>query len=321
MSVWLVTGGTGFLGRHVVEALQSRVEDQSYSETELIVLGRRRPASWPEHAFVTADLNDRVGLRHVIGRIAPDYVIHTAGRTPPATDEELYRANFWATTHLLGTLRSFNKPIRVVLSGSAAELGPVDPADLPVNELQPCHPVDAYGRSKWLATLRGLAECAPLEVVVARVFNPIGPGLPPTQAFGRFAARLGEPDSDPLCLTVGDLEARRDFIDVRDVARAMIALALRGHSGQVYHIGTGQSRRVGEGLDRLIRLSGRSVELGVDPSIPNRRGPTDSCAAIGRIIDHTGWRPSIPWEASLADLWDEVRGRHGRARLNDGAAA
>ncbi len=89
------------------------------------------------------------------------------------------------------------------------------------------YPRDAYGRSKYLATSAGLAERSPLEVMVARVFNPIGPGTPPTQAFGRFADRLTDPDADPLDLVVGDLDARRDFIDVRDVARAMIALALQ----------------------------------------------------------------------------------------------
>ncbi len=205
-------------------------------------------------------------------------------------------------------LRSLEKPIRVVLSGSAAELGPVEPAALPVGEDYTGYPIDAYGRSKHLATLRGLSERPPLEVTVARVFNPIGPGIPPTQAFGRFAARLAEPGPDPLELTVGDLEARRDFIDVRDVARAMIALALRGQAGQVYHVGTGCSRRVGDGLEILVRLSGRSVQTRVDPELKSRRGPSDSRAAIDRIVAQTGWKPRIAWEESLADLWARASG-------------
>ncbi len=234
-------------------------------------------------------------------------MIHTAGRTPPATDDELYRANFWLTIHLLSALRCLSKPCRIVLSGSAAELGPVEATHLPVGEDYTGYPVDAYGRSKHLATLRGLSERPPLEVVVARVFNPIGPGTPQTQAFGQFAARLGEPGPDPLELVVGDLEARRDFIDVRDVARAMIALALRGRLGQVYHVGTGQSNRVGDGLDSLLRWSGRTVKLRVDPALLGRRGPADSRAAIGRIVADTGWQPRIAWEESLADLWRETR--------------
>jgi nucleoside-diphosphate-sugar epimerase len=321
MSVWLVTGASGFVGRHVLDALTTGDEFTSRSDARVIALGRRRPADWPEDRFVSADLNDATTLRQVLHRTAPDFVIHTAGRTPPADDDELYRTNFWATTHLLSALRTLEKPIRIVLSGSAAELGPVEPADLPVGEDYAGYPVEAYGRSKYLATLRGLSERPPLEVSVARVFNPIGPGTPPSQAFGRFAARLADPGPDPLDLTVGDLEARRDFIDVRDVARAMIALAMRGRSGRVYHVGTGRSRRVGDGLEFLVRLSGRAVQTRVDPALKGRRGPSDSRAAIDRIVAQTGWSPRIAWEETLEDLWREVRDGQPLPRWNGIPAA
>ena len=91
-------------------------------------------------------------------------------------------------------------------------------------------------------------------MMVARLFNPIGPGTPTSQALGLFASRLVEAEHDPLELTVGDLDSRRDFIDVRDVARAMVALATRGQAGLVYHVGTGKSQRVGDGLDRLMQV-------------------------------------------------------------------
>jgi GDP-4-dehydro-6-deoxy-D-mannose reductase len=309
MAVWLVTGATGFVGRHVWNELRRGAEGSSHGATEVLALGRRRPPGCPEHRFILADLNDAPGLGRALRRIAPDFVLHTAGRTPPADDDELFRANFWSTTHLLSSLRSLEKPVRVVLSGSAAELGPVAAADLPVGEEHAGWPIDAYGRSKRLATLSGLAERPPLEVLVARIFNPVGPGLPETQVFGRFACRLNEPGPDPVSLTVGDLESRRDFIDVRDVGQAMIAIALRGKPGQVYHVGTGRSRRVAEGLEILARLSGRAVETIVDPALLSRRGAPDSRAAIGRIITQTGWEPRIPWEQSLTDLWCEVRDR------------
>jgi GDP-4-dehydro-6-deoxy-D-mannose reductase len=192
---------------------------------------------------------------------------------------------------------------------------------LPVAETYLGFPRDSYGRSKWLATSAGVAERAPLEVVVARVFNPIGPGIPPTQAFGRFADRLTDPVPDPLDLKVGNLDARRDFIDVRDVAGAMIALASRGQSGLVYNVGTGRSRRVCEGLERLIHLSGRSVNVSVDPALSSRPGPPDSCANIDRIVSQTGWRPAISWEQSLDDLWREVEARKRLQRVDQGAAA
>jgi nucleoside-diphosphate-sugar epimerase len=307
MAVWLLTGANGFIGRQVVRALGHTAGLAPDFDHKVIVLGRRCPQGWPESAFASVDLRDASQTRAVIEGISPDVVIHTAGRTPPAPDDELYQINFWATLHLLSALRSLRKTVRVILSGSAAELGPVDDAHLPVNESYACDPVDSYGRSKWLATKGGLSESLPVEVIVARVFNPIGPGAPASQALGRFASRLAEPAPGPLEMTVGDLDSRRDFVDVRDVARAMVELARRGQPGLVYHVGTGRSQRVGDALERLVQLSGRSVRISVDPALYDRRGPADSRADIERISTHTNWRPQISWEESLRDLWKSAR--------------
>jgi nucleoside-diphosphate-sugar epimerase len=315
MTTWLITGATGFLGRHVLGALDAELAKTERLADRVYVLGRRCPGGWPEERFVRADLDDPEGLREAIRRIAPDQVIHTAGRTLPAADDDLYRSNFWATIRLFNALRSLNRPVRVTLAGSAAELGAVPASELPVAETRSCNPNDAYGRSKWMATVAGLAERPPLEVSVARVFNPIGPGLPQTQAFGEFAAQLLAQGAEPLPLLVGNLEIRRDFIDVRDVARAMVAVALRGRSRLVYHVGTGQSRPVGDGLNTLIHLSGRSVKLCIDPRRGHRKAPVDSRANISRIMDHTGWTPTIPFEQSIHDLWKERMGTLDPSRL------
>jgi nucleoside-diphosphate-sugar epimerase len=309
MATWLITGASGFLGRHVLDVLRLELERGGCSSDRIVVLGRSRPASVPDSSFVSADLDDASGLDQAVRTIAPDYVIHTVGKTPPATDEELFRSNFWATIRLLKALRIAAKPARVVLAGSAAELGPVKTADLPVGEDYSCQPMTAYGRSKWMATVSALAEAAPLEVMVARIFNPIGPGLPDGQAFGRFAGQLLTPGDDPLPLVVGRLDTRRDFIDVRDAARAMVALATRGRGGRVYHVGTGHSRTVQEGLDALVRFSGRSVRICVDPSLSNAREPDDSRARIDRIVAETGWQPTTPFEQTMSDLWSDASER------------
>jgi nucleoside-diphosphate-sugar epimerase len=301
MPVWLVTGGSGFLGRHVLNALRA------VPGVDVLALGRRCPDDWPPERFVTADLEHPESLSQAIAANRPDVVIHTAGRTPPGDPSLFHRSNTLATLHLLDALKLSKKPIRVVLAGSAAELGPVDLEALPVGEDHPCEPADAYGLSKWLATCAGLVARAPLEVVSARVFNPVGPGQPRTQALGRFAASLAE--GSPDVLVVGGLDARRDFVDVRDVARALIALAERGRPGLVYHVGTGQSHRVGEGLEHMIRRHGRAVPIRVDPGLTSSTGPSDSRADIRRIVEHTGWRPEVRWEQSLDDLWDEAVAR------------
>ena len=311
MKTWLITGATGFLGRHLLDVLGDALKSAERHDDRVFVLGRRCPAGWSEDRFVRADLEEPDGLREAIQAVAPDLVIHTAGRTPPATDDVLYRGNFWATNRLLKTLRSLNKPVRVTLAGSAAELGPVPAQELPVAESRPCHPVDAYGRSKWMATVAGLAERPPLEVTIARIFNPIGPGLPQTQAFGEFARQLLTTSPDPLPVVVGNLDTRRDFVDVRDVALALVAVTLRGRPGLIYHVGTGHSRPVAEGLNMLIQLSGRAVKLCIDPRRGQRNAPADSRADIRRITEHTGWCPTIAFEHSIQDQWKELT--QGRA--------
>lgn len=318
MASWLLTGATGFVGRHVLDHVLA--SPHAVGCDRAVALGRRRPDGLSESAFARADLDDVPGLRAAVQKVQPDVVLHMAGKTPPAANDELYRANFWGTIHLLAALRTLEKPVRVVLLGSAAELGPVPMEKLPVDETFACLPVEAYGRGKYLATLAGLAEDSPLEVSVARVFNPIGPFAPPTQALGRFAWLLAQPGPEPIDMTTGDLSARRDFIDVRDAAAAMVVIARHGSPGLVYHVGTGASRAVGEGLARLIQLSGRSARVRQEPEL-ERSIPVDSRADVRRLIEHTGWRPRISFEQSLADLWDSAHaGADPRAILATSAA-
>jgi GDP-4-dehydro-6-deoxy-D-mannose reductase len=293
MTAWLVTGGSGFLGRHVLDAIAS-------GGVEPVALGRKAPPGWPSGRFVRGDLDDPLDLACALGSVRPDVVIHAAGRTPPALAQDLFRANVGGLARLIEALRHLGRPARLVVAGSAAELGPVPADRLPADESCPCRPADPYGLSKWAATRLALAAGGPLEVVVGRIFNPIGPGLPSTQAFGRFASLLAAPGPDPLRLRVGDLDARRDFVDVRDAASALVALGSRGRAGSIYHVGTGHSRSVGEGLEALVRLSGRRVV--VESSGPGR-GPSDSRADASRLAADAGWRPRFDFGRSLADLW------------------
>lgn len=307
MAAWLVTGATGYLGRHVLAELRAVADPGS----RIVTCGRRRPPASSEETFIEADLETPTSMARVVHEVEPDFVIHAAGATPPGDAERYGRVNAQGTANLLSAVATRKTPVRVVLVGSAAELGHVDPACLPVAEDHPCQPADAYARSKWEATQVGLAAERPVEVVVGRVFNPIGSDMPESLAFGRFARQLAMPGPEPLRLAVGNLDARRDFIDVRDVARALLALARDGHPGLIYHIGTGQSRRVGEGLDSLIQRSGRRVVL--EKSCSASHGPLDSRADIRRIMSHTAWRPEVSWEQSLDDLWEAVQTRHRSA--------
>jgi nucleoside-diphosphate-sugar epimerase len=287
---WLVTGGSGFLGRHLLDRLEREPVD-------LVAIGRR-PLGRPRVRWIKADLADRDGLARVLDDVAPATIVHLAGRTPPADPAALDLANRLATLNLLDTLVHLGRPTRLVVAGSAAELGPVPVEDLPVAESYLAQPDTDYGRSKLPATEAVLAVPSPIAAVVARVFNPIGPGIPSSQAFGRFAAMIADAQVDTI--PTGDLTARRDFIDVRDVAEALLSLGQSQATG-LFHVGTGESRSVLEGLERLIALSGRQIQIVRDAS-PSR-GPSDSRADISRISIETGWSPRIAFEQSLADLF------------------
>jgi nucleoside-diphosphate-sugar epimerase len=306
MAVCLITGASGFLGQHL-----GRLLLQSDETAPPIAIGRSCPEAFRLDQFRPVDLEDRGTLISVVAETNPSLVFHVAGKTPPADSEAFYRQNVLATLHLLDAVRELGRACRVVLVGSAAELGPVPVEVLPVGEAYPCHPIGPYGLSKWLATCAGLASRPPVEVIVARVFNPIGPGLAVSQALGRFASELAT-GSGPMVLTVRDLESRRDFIDVRDVAKALVRLGEAGTPGRIYHVGTGRSRRVGDGLERLIKLSGRQVTMEVAPTLVGSTGPLDSRADIRRIQDDTAWSPEVPWDVSIRDLWEEARDRARR---------
>ena len=202
MAVWLVTGGSGFIGRHVLDVLSGGSGSSRAPETrqslashdqepwEVYALGRTCPPGWPSDRFVTADLENRDQLIDAIQAIQPDRVIHARRPDAPGESGGAQPREHAGTFQLLDVLKCTRSTARLILTGSAAELGPVDRTSLPVNEDYPCHPPDPYGNGKWMATRAAISLACWVDVVIARVFNPIGPGQPRTQALGAFASEL-----------------------------------------------------------------------------------------------------------------------------------
>src|SRR5262249_18837721 len=140
MPVWLVTGASGFLGRHLIPNL---VLEQR-TGIRIIQAGRRHTEGCSSHDFIRADLTQASSIRGLIDEVAPDLIFHLAGKTPPGTADEYYQANTLATALLFDVLRERGRPVRVIHAGSAAELGIVAESDLPVAEAYPCYPSNAY---------------------------------------------------------------------------------------------------------------------------------------------------------------------------------
>jgi GDP-4-dehydro-6-deoxy-D-mannose reductase len=222
-----------------------------------------------------------------------------------------------AIVHLLDAARRCGLRPDVLVVGSAEEYGAVLPEELPIRESVPLRPASPYAVSKVaqgaLALLYGPA--GGMRVVLTRTFHHTGPGRGEAFAESSFARQVAEIEAGlrPPVLKVGNLDAVRDFSDVRDVVRAYWMLLDRGEGGTAYNVCSGQGRRIRDLLDTLLAASTARVDVQVDPA---RLRPSDVPVQVGdasRLRAATGWEPRIPLERTLSDLLDDWRARVARA--------
>jgi len=316
----LVTGAGGFVGGHLVDFLRAE-----HPEVEIhgVVLPQGG-VSWRAASgarVIEADLTEPAAAAAVVEEVRPDRILHLAGQSsvhlswldPAGT----LRTNVLGIVHLLDAVRSRGLRPPVLVVGSAEEYGPVRPEEMPIREETPLRPASPYAVSKVaqgaLALLYGPA--GGLRVVLTRTFHHTGPGRGEAFAESSFARQLAEIEAGrrPPVLKVGNLEAVRDFADVRDVVRGYWMLLEKGEGGVAYNVCTGRGRRIRDLLDVLLAASGARVEVRVDPE---RLRPSDVPAQIGdpsRLRAATGWEPRIPLERTLRDLLDDWRARTATA--------
>lgn len=299
----LVTGAGGFAGSHLVKQLLSDGHD---------VWGVVRPqekddtASYPQ---VTGDLLEPESLNNALAESRPDVVFHLAGQADVGLSWKLpsltIRVNTIGTVNLLEAIIAFGRP-RVVAVTSADLYGPLPLEAMPINEISQPRPYHPYAVSK-LAASQMLAlyfRRYQLEIIEARPFNHIGPGqglgfVVPDFASQVAAIKVGK--KAPR-LRVGNLQAERDFTDVRDVVRAYTMLAAGGTPGQTYLVCSGRPVPIHQLLDSLIDLADVKVEINDDVS---RMRPSDTPCLYGSndlIRREVGWLPEISLQESLRDV-------------------
>ena len=290
----LITGADGFVGRYLVDLLTSAGEDVTESAT---------------------DITDRDKLIATFADAAPDVVYHLAAQSDVGgswdSPIETYRVNVEGTVNVLDSAR-FAGATRVLAVTSADIYGQVHESDLPLTETQPLQPVNPYAASKAAAEMvciqAGLGHG--LEVIRVRSFNHLGPGQSDRFVASAIASRIAhnELNGNPS-IPVGNLAARRDFTDVRDVVRAYHLLMINGQPGETYHVCSGVDLPVSELANTLLSLSAAPMHLAPDPSLlrpvdlPVLRGDN------GKLCDDTGWVPEIPIEQTLRDLlqyWRQI---------------
>lgn len=312
----LVTGIAGFAGSHLAERLVAAGH---------MVFGTQLPG---ESLVNLAAVQDRVELFHcdvtsradtlrAVDAVGPDWIFHLAGQAsvgdsfhnPGLTID----VNVKGTVNVLEAARLRPELPRTLIVTSAEVYGILTEADLPAQETTLLAPVHTYAVSKVAAHYLGQAyyRTFGLPVIEARPFNHIGARQRAGFVVPDFASQVAAimaGQREPV-IRVGNLTPRRDFTDVRDVARAYELLAHHGEPGEVYHICSGRGRSIREVLDGLLALCDRPVRVEVDPG---KMRPATMLALWGsaeRLHACAGWRPEIPLEKTLKDAlayWQQL---------------
>jgi GDP-4-dehydro-6-deoxy-D-mannose reductase len=303
----LVTGASGFVGRYLVAELRR-------SGAEVLACGGPRDG---DDDYFALDLGDIETMRAALERGRPTVVFHLAAQTfVPASltaPMETYESNAIGSARLAAAIREYaasSPPPRLLFTSSAEVYGPRGRDELPLRENLDLRPANPYAASKAAAEAILLAEARSfgLDVVVARAFNHIGPGQDERFVVASLAAQLARIAAGaPPQLLVGNLTAARDFLDVRDVVNAYIALARDGERGEVYNVCSGGAVTIRDILRELIAIAHVPVEVREDPA---RMRPADVPILAGspeKLRARTGWQPQLTLVRSLRDIYAAAR--------------
>lgn len=314
----LITGITGFAGSHLAEYI---LAEHPGARVHGIVRWRSR---MDNIAHLTgrielheADLKDMVSLKKALQIARPDKVFHLAAQSFVPTSwrlpAETFQINSVGQINLFEALLDLKLNPRIQIAGSSEEYGMVYADEVPMKETNPLRPLSPYAVSKVAQDLLGYQyfKSYGLRAIRTRGFNHTGPRRGDVFVTSNFAKQLAQIEKgrrEPV-LHVGNLDAKRDFTDVRDMVKAYWLATEKGEDGDVYNIGTGGTISMHQLLEMLLGLTKVKVEVKVDP---DRLRPSDVQilqADPAKFRNQTGWEPAIPFEKTLRDLLDYWRER------------
>ncbi len=309
----LITGASGFVGQHLVSSL---LQGDTFSE--LLCVDRQAEAACPATERIrhfNADLGRKEEIAAIVAAHRPTHIVHLAAASAGAgTDrDQIFAVNVEGTRTLLDAAAEITPFPRVLFISSGYVYGDREGigAALETSPLGPLWRFGAYTDSKIEA--ENCARNYPAFTMIARPFTHIGPGQAPTFALSSFARQIAQIEAgrqEPI-IRVGNLAAKRDFLDVRDVVTAYTLLLTHGVPGEAYNIATNNPLTTQSLLDRLIAMARVSVSVEVDP---NRLRPADIQCSTGdssKLTRATAWRPQISLNQTLADTLNYWRNREG----------
>jgi GDP-4-dehydro-6-deoxy-D-mannose reductase len=301
----LLIGGRGFVGTHLSQAA-------SAAGLHVVAASRQGGAEAPP-----CDLLDPAAVEECVSAVAPDLIVNAAGDPSVARSwehpEEAHAINAGGVRNLLAAAARLAPAAHLVCLSSAAVYGQPGTESMPLGEDAPPAPVSPYGEAKLaMEELCREAEAAgELRIAVVRAFNLIGPGQPPFNAASSLARQIAEAElagAEIVELTLGNPEAARDLVDVRDAARVLVQLASDGIAG-TFNLCSGRAHTVADQAAALASMTPLEVRTRTDPDLARPSDPMLLLGNPGRLREATGFVPQIPLERSLIDLLEWWRRR------------
>lgn len=307
----LITGADGFVASHLIREL---AESAGASITG-IGLREIPPDVASLMEYLVLDLTDYEAVKELLADRRPDEIFHLAALPSVAASWDdpwsTYRVNVLAQVNLMEALRRLGMEASVHIACSSEEYGKVKAGEMPLGEETPLRPCSHYAVSKVAQETLGLMyhEAFGWRIMVTRGFNQAGPGQSSDFVVSSFACQIAEIEAgrrEPVIM-VGNLEPRRDFIDVRDTVRAYRIIMESGRGGASYNVCSGTAVAVSEILDMMLEMS--EARIRVEPD-PGRQRPSDIPLLLGDntlLMEETGWAPEIPLRRTLQDTIDYWR--------------
>jgi len=309
----LITGITGFAGSHLADYLLAEQPDVE-------VFGTYRWRSRRENiehlgdsiGLIEADLRDYTSIHATLDEVRPDYIFHLAAQSfvPSSwrSPADTLSTNIEGQTHIFEAARALEIDPVIQIACSSEEYGLVHPDETPIKETNPLRPLSPYAVSKVAQDYLAYQyhQSYGTRAIRTRGFNHTGPRRGEVFVTSNFASQLARIEaglSEPRMM-VGNLDAVRDFTDVRDMVRGYWLAVTRATPGEVYNLASGTGITIRELLDRLIAMCDVPVEVVTDPS---RLRPSDVEILLGdhsKFTNETGWEPEIPFDQTLKDTLD-----------------
>lgn len=311
MSKGLVIGAAGFVGSYLIDEMHSCGIDAYATK-----LPHERLEH--EHARVyDLDILDKEAIVTLLLEIRPDYIFHLAAQSSVGLSWKnpglTVDVNVKGSINVMDAVRELYYKPRVLLIGSGEEYGHIRPGETPIREDNLLRPGNIYAATKACQNMIGsiYAQAYDMQLMMVRSFNHIGPGQAPMFVVSDFCKQVAEIEKglrEPV-MYVGNLAAKRDFTDVRDVVRAYVKLIQQGAPGETYNMGSGHAVEIRKILDMIISMSEKEIRVEIDP---NKIRPVDVPiieADITKLNELTGWKPQITLEQTIRETLDYWRER------------